>query len=51
MDCGWRQRLVNLDGKTLLIGFGIILRILGLFFFSDRNWMSSYFFCIDFVYL
>jgi O-antigen ligase len=29
---GWRHRLSSLDGKTLLIAFGIILMILGLLF-------------------
>jgi hypothetical protein len=35
---GWRQRLSSLDGKTLLIGFGIIVMILGLIFsIEDGN--------------
>ena len=29
---GWRHRLGSLDGKTVLIGFGAIVMILGLFF-------------------
>jgi hypothetical protein len=33
---GWRQRLSSLDGKTLLIGFCIILMVLGLFFSASR---------------
>jgi len=33
---GWRHRLSSLDGKTLLIAFGIILMILGLLFSASR---------------
>jgi O-antigen ligase len=38
---GWRQRLSSLDGKTLLIGFGIILMILGLLFSASRMGILS----------
>lgn len=33
---GWRHRLSSLDGKSLLIGFGVILMILGLLFSASR---------------
>jgi len=33
---GWRHRLSSLDGKTFLIGFGVILMILGLIFSASR---------------
>jgi len=32
----WRQMISSLEGKNLLIGFGIILMILGLFFSASR---------------
>ena len=38
---GWRQRLSNLDGKVILIVFGIILMILGLFFSASRAGIVS----------
>jgi O-antigen ligase len=38
---GWRQRLSSLDGKTLLIGFGIIVMILGLIFSTSRMGILS----------
>ena len=38
---GWRERLVSLDGKTLLIGFGVIVMILGLLFSASRMGMTS----------
>jgi O-antigen ligase len=38
---GWRQRLSSLDGKTLLIGFGIIVMILGLIFSASRMGILS----------
>jgi O-antigen ligase len=38
---GWRQRLSSLDGKTLLIGFGIIVMILGLIFSASRTGIVS----------
>lgn len=41
IDYGWRARLSNLDGKALLLGFGIILMILGLFFSSSRMGIVS----------
>jgi O-antigen ligase len=38
---GWRQRLSSLDGKTLVIGFGIIVMILGLIFSASRMGILS----------
>jgi len=38
---GWQQRLSSLDGKTLLIGFGIIVMILGLLFSASRMGILS----------
>jgi len=38
---GWRQRFSSLDGKTLLIGFGIIVMILGLIFSASRMGILS----------
>ncbi|MCJ7746265.1 MAG: O-antigen ligase family protein [Desulfobacterales bacterium] len=38
---GWRHRLSSLDGKTLLIVFGIILMILGLLFSASRMGIIS----------
>lgn len=38
---GWRERLVSLDGKTLLIGFGVMIMILGLLFSASRMGISS----------
>jgi O-antigen ligase len=38
---GWRHRLSSLDGKTLLIAFGIILMILGLIFSASRMGIMS----------
>jgi len=38
---GWRHRLSSLDGKTLLIAFGIILMILGLLFSASRMGIMS----------
>jgi O-Antigen ligase len=38
---GWRQRLSSLDGKNLLIGFGIILMVLGLLFSASRMGIIS----------
>jgi hypothetical protein len=38
---GWRQRLAFLDGKTLLIGFGLILMILGLILSASRGGIMS----------
>src|SRR4030043_470489 len=38
---GWRERLVSLDGKTLLIAFGIIVMILGLLFSASRMGIVS----------
>jgi O-antigen ligase len=38
---GWRERLSSLDGKTLLIGFGIIVMILGLIFSASRMGILS----------
>jgi O-antigen ligase len=38
---GWRNRLAALDGKTLLIGFGVIVMILGLLFSASRMGIVS----------
>lgn len=38
---GWRNRLSNLDGKTVLIAFGIIVMILGLLFSASRMGIAS----------
>jgi O-antigen ligase len=38
---GWRERLVSFDGKTLLIGFGVVVMILGLLFSASRMGISS----------
>ncbi len=37
----WRQRLSSLDGKTVLIGFGIVVMILGLIFSASRTGILS----------
>lgn len=38
---GWRERLVSLDGKTLIIGFCVMVMILGLLFSASRMGISS----------
>jgi O-antigen ligase len=38
---GWRNRLSSLDGKALLIAFGIMVMILGLLFSSSRMGILS----------
>ena len=38
---GWREHLVSLDGKTLLLGFGTIVMILGLLFSASRMGILS----------
>ncbi len=38
---GWRHGLSSLDGKTLLIGFGVIVMILGLLFSASRMGIVS----------
>ncbi len=38
---GWRHRLSSIDGKTLLLGFCIIVMILGLLFSASRMGISS----------
>jgi O-antigen ligase len=38
---GWRERLSSLDGKTLLIGFSVIVMILGLIFTASRMGILS----------
>ena len=38
---GWRAQLSALDAKTLLIGFGIIVTVLGLLFSSSRMGAAS----------
>jgi O-antigen ligase len=37
----WRQRLSNLDGEVILIAFGIMVMILGLFFSASRAGIVS----------
>jgi len=37
----WRERLSSLDGKTLLIGFSVIVMILGLIFTASRMGILS----------
>ena len=37
----WRRRFSSIDGKTLLIGFGLILMILGLLFSASRMGIAS----------
>jgi putative inorganic carbon (HCO3(-)) transporter len=41
MFMGWRHRLASLDGKTLLIGFGVIVMMVGLIFSASRMGISS----------
>jgi O-antigen ligase len=38
---GWRNRFSSLNGKTLLIGFGVIVMILGLLFSASRMGIVS----------
>jgi O-antigen ligase len=38
---GWRHRLASLDGKTLLIGFSVIVMVLGLLFTASRMGILS----------
>jgi hypothetical protein len=38
---GWRHRLASLDGRELLIGFGIIVMVLGLLFSASRMGILS----------
>jgi O-antigen ligase len=38
---GWRERLSSLDGKTLLLGFGVIVMVLGLLFSASRMGILS----------
>jgi O-antigen ligase len=38
---GWRHQLSSLDGKTLLIGFSVIIMILGLLFSASRMGILS----------
>lgn len=38
---GWRHRLSSIEGKTLLMGFGIIVMILGLLFSGSRMGILS----------
>lgn len=40
-DRGWRHRLAALDGKTVILGFAIILMILGLLFSASRMGIIS----------
>ncbi|MBM4277985.1 MAG: O-antigen ligase family protein [Deltaproteobacteria bacterium] len=41
LSLGWRHRFSSLDGKTLLIAFGIIVMILGLLFSASRMGIVS----------
>jgi len=47
----WRYRLSAMDGKTLLIGFGIIVMILGLLFSASRMGIASLLFSLGAVSL
>ena len=38
---GWRYQLATLDGKTVLIGFSVIVMILGLLFSASRMGIAS----------
>jgi O-antigen ligase len=38
---GWRQRISSMDGKTLIIGFSVIVMILGLLFSASRMGIAS----------
>jgi O-antigen ligase len=38
---GWRHRLASMHGKSLLIGFGIVVMILGLLFSASRMGIAS----------
>jgi O-antigen ligase len=38
---GWHHRLASLDGKTLLLGFGVIVMIVALIFSASRMGISS----------
>jgi O-antigen ligase len=38
---GWRHRLASLDGKTLLIGFAVVMMILSLLFSASRMGIVS----------
>ena len=40
-DMGWRRRLSVLDGKSLLIGYSVIIMILGLLFSASRMGITS----------
>jgi O-antigen ligase len=41
ISMGWRHRLASLDGKTLLLGFGVIVMVVGLIFSASRMGISS----------
>ena len=43
---GWRHRLSSLDGKTVLLGFGIIVMVLALLFSASRMGITSLFLSI-----
>ena len=47
----WRQRLYSLDGKTLLVGFGLILMILALLLSQSRAGIISLLFSFSLVAL
>ncbi len=38
---GWRHQLTSLDGRTLLIGFSVVVMILGLLFSASRMGIAS----------
>jgi O-antigen ligase len=46
---GWRERLSSLDGKTLLIGFSVIVMILGLIFTASRMGILSLLFSFSLI--
>jgi O-antigen ligase len=48
---GWRHGLSSLDGKTLLIGFGVIVMILGLLFSASRMGILSLLFSFSLITL
>jgi len=47
----WRHRLSSLDGKTLLIGFGLILMILALLLSASRGGIISLLISFSFIFL
>jgi O-antigen ligase len=47
----WRHRLSLLDGKTLLVGFGVVVMILGLLFSASRMGILSLLLSFSFITL